>query len=74
MVELVFKPIPETSEALDSKLVGGSRILKCTQDREKLWWAREEAGSWELTLRSLSLDSLYQNCHCSLPYRESGVI
>lgn len=58
MVELVFKPIPETSEALDSKLVGGSRILKCTQDRGKLWWAWEEAGSWELTLRSLSLDSI----------------
>lgn len=53
MEELVFKPIPETSEALDSKLVGGSRIFKCTQDREKLWRALEEAGSWELTLRSL---------------------
>lgn len=36
MEELVFKSIPETSEALDMKLVGGSRILKCTQDREKL--------------------------------------
>lgn len=62
MEEPVFKSIPETSEALDMKLVGGSRILKCTQDREKLWWGlgggRQLGADSKVPLPGLSISEV----------------